>query len=55
MTDNLSNRLQETSYLLAQKQQLELMPPDKEVKEEVTDVTTDKAPLLKRLKKLIKR
>lgn len=55
LTDNLSNRLQETSYLLAQKQQLELMPPDKEVKEEVTDVTTDKAPLLKRLKKLIKR
>ena len=56
LTDNLSSRLQETSYLLAQKQQLELMPPEKEeVTSNVTAVTTDKAPLLKRLKKLIKR
>ena len=56
LTDNLSSRLQETSYLLAQKQQLELMPPEKEeVTSNVTAVTTDKAPLLKRLKKLFKK
>lgn len=52
LTDNLSSRLQETSYLLAQKQQLELMPP---VKEEVTDVTKDKPPFLQRLKNLFKK
>lgn len=52
LTDNLSKRLQETSYLLAQKQQLELMPPEKE---EVTTVTKDKAPFLQRLKNLFKK
>lgn len=58
MAENLSKRLQETAYLLAQKQQLELNPPDKEekgdiqpdIKANVTDVKAEKRPFRQRLK-----
>lgn len=58
MAENLSKRLQETAYLLAQKQQLELNPPDKEekgdiqpdIKANVTDVKVEKRPFRQRLK-----